>query len=212
MSETNFAAIRLGLSKRANEDLGIPPRYRRLALENYDGNPHDVALARDAVFRSGGVFLSGACGVGKTHLATALLLDWYASAVETAAASIMPAPRPRARFVASADLTVELAELGKRREVTFFKKYDEFECLLLDDLGAELSNERSRHVFGAMVDRRFRRMKPMIITSNLSLQDLSKLYDDRMASRIAGSCAVIKLTGPDHRVTPIPKQQALAMG
>lgn len=208
----NFNTVRCGLSKRANDDLGIPPRYRKLTLENFEAGDEEIATACDTLARSLGLLLTGPCGVGKTHLAVALLLNWFADALMRSGAGMTESVRPKGQFVSTADLSLELAELGRRRESQFLRKYDDFDCLVLDDLGAELSGERSRHVFGALIDRRYRRMRRTLITTNLSLQDLGNLYDDRMASRIAGMCRVIKLDGEDRRIDREAEGQLLAGG
>jgi len=198
MTEHAFNTVRSGLSKRANEALEIPPRYRKLSLENFHGAGDEIALARRSLERSTGVFLSGPCGVGKTHLAVALLLDWYANALRDASAGGVALPK--GLFVSSSDLALELADLGKRREPQFLRRYDDVDCLLLDDVGAELSSERSRAVFGALIDRRYRRIRRTLITTNLSLQELGEFYDDRTASRIVGMCALVRLSGADRRI------------
>lgn len=208
MSEIDFDAVRSGFSSKANALLNIPPRYRKLSLRNFDGK---VESARIEIAQSRGVHISGPCGVGKTHLAAALLIDWFADALANSAAGMIIG-RPTGFFVSAGDLTLEIAESGKRGEAKLLRKYDEFDCLVLDDLGAELSNQRSRAVFSTMVDRRFWRCRRLIITTNLSIEDLSKFYDDRMISRIVGMCYPVKLDGPDRRVVRAPVQQSLAVG
>lgn len=206
MIDQSFNPVRSGLNKRANDTLGIPARYRKLSLENFEGNAAEVAEARAALSQAGGVLISGPCGVGKTHLAVGLLLDWFADALTQNS-------RAQGLFVAAADLASEIASLGRNGEGRFLRKYDDFDCLLLDDLGAELSTERSRHALGALIDLRYRRMRRTLITTNLSLQDLSELYDDRMASRIAGMCSLLRLEGGDRRIQrPRSEQRLTAVG
>lgn len=203
----SFNPVRSGLSKRANDLLGIPVRYRRLSLENFEGADNDIAAARSAISRSAGVLISGPCGVGKTHLAVGLLLDWYAAALAQASNADDLSPRAKGQFVSAADLAIELAEVGKRGEAPFLRKYDVFDCLLLDDLGAELSTDRSRHVFGTLIDSRYRRTRRTLITSNMTLQEIGEFYDDRTASRINGMCVTMALEGPDRRVLHESEQQ-----
>jgi len=210
--QSSYNVVRSGLSKRAAVALGIPARYQQLSLQNFEGRPVEVEAACDAIARAAGVFISGPCGVGKTHLAAGLLLTWYADALAEADAAIPPIARPQGQFVSTADLGAELADFGKRGEGKFLRKYDAFDCLVLDDLGAELSTDRSRHVFGALIDKRYRRMRRTVITSNLTLQEIGELYDDRMASRISGMCEQIALDGADRRVHRTPEQQLLAVG
>jgi DNA replication protein DnaC len=210
MTENDSAEVRAGISKKVNKELGLPPRYRKLALDNFAASGDEVKTALGAMSRSAGVFLSGPCGTGKTHLAVGLLLHWYAGVLLQAGPSWLVSNRPKGKFVSAADLVIELADQGRRSESKFLRCYDEFDCLVLDDLGAEISTERSRHVFGALIDRRYRRVRRTIITSNLSLQDLGNLYDDRMASRIRGMCYTINLEGEDRRIGPLASDQSAA--
>jgi len=203
VNEQSFNVVRSGLSKRAALALAIPARYQQLSLQNFEGRPIEVEAARDAIIRSAGVFITGPCGVGKSHLAAGLLLSWYADALAEADAKLPLVPRPQGQFACAADLVTELADLGKRGEGKFLRKYDAFECVVIDDFGAEISTDRSRKIFGALIDRRYRRIRRTIITSNLNLQQISELYDDRTASRIAGMCEQISLDGADRRVHPM---------
>jgi DNA replication protein DnaC len=211
MEQSSFTAVRSGRSKRANDDLAIPSRYQKLAIEDLVDLDEQVAAARDAIGRAASVFLTGSCGVGKTHLAAGLLTEWYAGELAKASAaepgvSIKP---PNGRFSSAMDLMIEAAEMGKRGEAKFLRRYEGFDCLVIDDLGAEISSERQRHLLAVIIDLRYRRRRRTIITSNLSVQDLATLYDDRMTSRIVEMCEVIHLTGPDRRLTIGPARAGL---
>jgi len=208
MEENNFDTVRAGRSRRANDVLAIPVRYRRLNVENFIGHDDEVGAALDAIARSAGVFLSGTCGVGKTHLAVALLSYWYADALCTASMeSGTYFTRPSGQFASTTDIVIEIAETGKRGEAKLLRKYERFDCLVIDDLGAEVSSERQRQILGVIIDLRYRHRRRTIITSNLDVRSLAGLYDDRMVSRIVGMCEVIHLVGPDRRLTSSPEQQ-----
>ena len=82
---------------------------------------------------------------------------------------------------------------------------DHYVCcdlLLIDDLGAQKNSEWSREVLYLLIDRRYRDVRPTIVTSNLTLDQISELIDDRIASRLAEMGPVIRLeAGDDERVT-----------
>jgi DNA replication protein DnaC len=40
----------------------------------------------------------------------------------------------------------------------------------------------------------------MVITSNLSLDEIARKIDGRIASRIAGMGRIVQFTGPDYRL------------
>lgn len=72
--------------------------------------------------------------------------------------------------------------------------------LVIDDLGAEKASEWVAETLFKIVDKRYREVLPTVITSNLSLGELADRLGDRIPSRIAEMCDVIKLDGADRRV------------
>src|SRR5262245_23691837 len=74
--------IASGGSKRANRDMKLPARFFAKSLENFEGHEAEVRRAMSAVNAGKGVFLTGDCGTGKTHLAVALMNWWYADRAE----------------------------------------------------------------------------------------------------------------------------------
>ena len=75
------------------------------------------------------------------------------------------------------------------------------EILVIDDLGTEMTNNFvSTHLFSLLNERALRR-RSTIISTNLSLPELRDRYSDRIFSRITSSYTIMKLTGPDIRVS-----------
>lgn len=72
--------------------------------------------------------------------------------------------------------------------------------LIIDDLGAEKASEWVSETMFKIVDKRYREVLPTIITSNLDLGELSERLGDRISSRIAEMCEIIKLDGEDRRL------------
>ena len=70
--------------------------------------------------------------------------------------------------------------------------------LVLDDLGSEKISEYSVSSLGLIIDRRSRKNKPTIVTTNFSLEDIEKEFDPRIASRLADSSIWI-FNMEDHR-------------
>jgi DNA replication protein DnaC len=79
---------------------------------------------------------------------------------------------------------------------------DLYSCdlLIVDDLGTELTNAFSSSHFFTILNERILRKKPVIISTNLSLQELRDRYSDRIFSRITSNYELCKITGPDIRV------------
>ncbi len=79
---------------------------------------------------------------------------------------------------------------------------DLFQCdlLILDDLGTEVTNSFVTSQLFACLNERALRRKSVIISTNLSLEELRDRYSDRIFSRITSSFSLCKLTGPDIRI------------
>jgi len=72
--------------------------------------------------------------------------------------------------------------------------------LYLDDIGAEQGTDWSRQALYLLLDERYTEERKTVISGNLSLDELAKRIDDRIASRIAGMCKVVELQGADRRI------------
>lgn len=74
------------------------------------------------------------------------------------------------------------------------------ELLIIDDLGTEVTNSFvTSQLFSCLGERALRR-KSIIISTNLSLEELRDRYSDRIFSRITTGFDLCKLTGPDIRI------------
>jgi DNA replication protein DnaC len=195
------ALIVSGKSVRASRELEIPRRFWGKSLANFEGFAPEIDKGLRAIGSGKSIFITGLCGSGKTHLAVAFLLDWYGSGV--AATMNSGGGKPSAMFLAAAELYVEFRENFDvpGGEARILNKYTrELEMLCLDDLGAEKITDWSRQMLYLIIDRRYRDIRPSIITSNLTIKQIAQQVDDRIASRIAETSEVIKLTAEDRRL------------
>lgn len=135
------------------------------------------------------LYLHGACGSGKTHLAVATwrkFFDFKKSGAVYRQPDIMRLFRGR-----EADEEFELLE-----------KFDDHRCLVIDDLGVGKNTEFANQILYEIIERRTNAMRNgLIITSNLSLDEFAqKAGDDRLPSRIMGLCKRVKITSEkDYR-------------
>ncbi|MCR5502381.1 MAG: ATP-binding protein [Lachnospiraceae bacterium] len=76
-----------------------------------------------------------------------------------------------------------------------------YECdlIIIDDLGTELTNSAvALHLF-SLLNERYLMRKSVIISTNMSLEELQQRYADRIFSRLIERYRFLKLTGPDIR-------------
>lgn len=138
-------------------------------------------------------YLFGDRGVGKTYAAVALLREFMLNGTWSKSPL----------FITAAELLMEIRDTftdSSNKEAQIIDKYSTTPLLILDDLGAEKISEWTVSTLGIIVDRRYANKRTTIYTSNLSLDQLSGALGDRIASRIAGQCKVVKMNGEDRRV------------
>lgn len=194
--------IARGLHPRALRRMEIPLRYHAKSLANFRGYEAEVLGVKASIDDGKGAYITGPCGRGKTHLAVGLLNFWFAGQY-----ALQRAEQPRARYLSMTDFFFRLrnsfSDSSSSEDMqNIVDRYVSCGLLLIDDLGAQKNTEWSREVLYLLIDRRYREMKPTIVTSNLSLEQISELIDDRIASRLAEMGPVIRLEGgDDQRVT-----------
>lgn len=74
------------------------------------------------------------------------------------------------------------------------------DLLIIDDLGTEQINDFSKTEIFNLLNKKILLNKKMIISSNLTLEELSRIYSERMTSRLFGDFTLCKFYGDDIRV------------
>lgn len=188
----------------------IPKRYFFRTLDNFSGYTSEVKKALTAVENDESVFLSGSCGTGKTHLAIGLAISWIKKHIVFTPVGDEIAPLIDGNLSNTAPYFLPSVELFLKLKSTFGDKnvseddvindLMRYPLLIIDDVGAEKISEWSRQMFYTLIDRCYRDMKPIIMTSNMDLSKIAEAFDDRISSRIVGMGSVITLTGDDYRM------------
>ena len=140
--------------------------------------------------KSGNLLFSGDTGLGKTFLSACIartVADRGFSVVYESAGHLF-SKLERAKFSGDEDA---------REEV---KKYTECDLLIVDDLGTEMPGQFTTAALYALVNDRLLAGKPMIISTNLNTEDLSRRYSSQIASRLRGSFTRVAFLGDDIRV------------
>ena len=85
-----------------------------------------------------------------------------------------------------------------------YKTYEDlYNCdlVIVDDLGTEFINSfTNTHLF-SFLNERYLSKKSVIISTNLSLEELKTRYSDRVFSRLTNNFTFRKLSGSDIRVS-----------
>jgi DNA replication protein DnaC len=184
----------IALRKELTELLGGEKPYREFTFGRYQTTPgNQLAFTRCKQFNPAteNLYLWGACGVGKTHLAYATARICFEEGLTVA---ILPAAK-LSRKVRTTDPAQEQSAIDELVGV---------DLLVLDDLGTGTDTAYSRQLLQEILDGRdFQARAGLVITGKYSLNSLaSKMDDDSIPSRLAGMCQVVRISGPDHRLKP----------
>ena len=171
---------------------GFAPRENDMAMKKWIGP--ESAKAPFVAWADGerSLFVHGAPGNGKTHAAVVSL------------STFIQKYRQQGKFWVVADLVRNLRMAVKtHNDDAMVAELISVPALVLDDIAIERPTGFVLEAIQSIVDTRFRHKMKMIITSNLSLEELAEKLDDRIASRLAdiSQCDVIKFTGRDRRLT-----------
>lgn len=196
----------------------IPRRYQQCELSNFDTGISSHRQAHQKVTRfieqfpvvDRGLLLHGDHGVGKTHLAVALLKD------------VIRLKGARGLFYETRDLLKLVRDTytsqSDATELEVLRPVFEAELLVLDDVGSEKKSEWVEETLGLVINTRYSERRVTVITTNL--QDLT---DDthpnsimfklggRIRSRLFEMCDWIHLDTVDIReVGPHPTPDDIA--
>lgn len=167
----------------ANDDMGNPKITQ--AMQKYVDD-------FEKFLKTGqGLLLYGSTGTGKTfaacEVANALIDKGYPVLVTNFA-----------RVINTLQGTFEKQK--------FIDSLNQFQLIVIDDLGTERDTPFAREQVFNIIDSRYRAGSPMIITTNLSSDEIKKAGDvenKRIYDRILERCFPIEVTGNNRRIKAV---------
>lgn len=159
-----------------------------------DGNCPQMVIARnyvkewDTVYRENyGLLIWGDVGTGKSFLAGCIANALIEQCIPVIMTSF---PRVLKSLYTAEDKNAVLNRLS------------DCALLIIDDLGVERSSEYAMEQLYSVIDSRYRSKKPMIITTNLTLEEMKNPKDMehlRIYDRILENCVPVRVTGKKRR-------------
>lgn len=136
----------------------------------------------------GSLLMLGSTGTGKTHQAYGAIRALLVSGASFSWG-----------FITAPDLYARMRPrhgVDSEGEFEFFAKS---KVLVVDDLGASKNSEWVEEVNYRLINYRYERSLPTLITSNVPPKDLTVALGDRAASRLVEMCERVVLRGGDRR-------------
>ena len=182
----HFGAFRLEYySDRPDPKTGISPR----AIMS---RGLDVCREYAETFSltSGNLLFNGGTGLGKTFLsaciARVVAANGFSVAYETA--SHLFSKMEKHRFHPDEESALEM------------KRINDCDLLIIDDLGTELPGQFVTAVLYSLINDRLLAGKPMVVSTNLTIDEVGQRYSPQIRSRLQGSFRLLPFVGQDIRV------------
>ncbi|HGL6397181.1 TPA: ATP-binding protein [Citrobacter koseri] len=175
--------------------LDIPSRFESCTLQNYEPVNDDAkrvlkvcqAYASrwpERLQKGGGLVMCGKPGTGKNHLALAIarhaITEHQSSAVFTTALRIARAYK---------STWSKGAENTEDDVIRYFTKPD---LLIIDEVGVQFGSDAEKLIMFEIINTRYERMKPTILISNQTKEELAAFIGERVLDRMSdgGGCTL----------------------
>jgi DNA replication protein DnaC len=134
------------------------------------------------------LLFTGGCGLGKTHLSLAIaneIIGKDFGVIYGSAQNLIN--------------RVSRETFDRQGSTAVIDSLTSCDLLILDDLGTEFATPLSVSVVYNIINTRLLKGLSTIISTNLSVNEISEIYNDRIASRIVGSYTICPFFGNDIR-------------
>lgn len=180
----NFATLSLEYYSPTNGENGVSERDNMIKIierakklcENFDNERK-------------GLLFYGNTGLGKTFLSNCIakeLMDKGKTVVYTRATRMFS--------------VYEDYKFGRDTDRSKIDRLYDADLLIIDDLGTENQSKINLAFFDDLINERAARGKKFIISTNLKMDELSKVYSKRLTSRLVEYCILNRFYGSDIRL------------
>ena len=187
----------------------IGKRFENATIDNYKCPPgSEEAKNACSAFIAGsteGLLLLGPVGTGKTHLMSAVAKAFHQDAdphfEERDGITVAVSKEVKTvAFYMMLDLVAALREDVRKGVSTTVNRCLSVDLMVLDDLGVERSTEFIAEEIAQIINGRYNAMKPIAVSTNLTLNGIKDRYTDRSISRWVETCTLVEMYHDDYRL------------
>lgn len=177
------------------EELDIPSRFLFCTLQNYEPVNDDAkrvlkvcqAYANrwpERLMKGGGLVMCGKPGTGKNHLAFGIarvaIEEHQSSAAFTTALKI------------AREYKSTWSKGSTRTEDDVIRSFTKPDLLIIDEVGVQFGSDAEKLIMFEIINTRYERMKPTILISNQTKDELSAFIGERVIDRMndGGGCTL----------------------
>lgn len=177
------------------DGLNIPARFESCTLQNYEPVNDDAKRALkvcqayasrwpERLQKGGGLVMCGKPGTGKNHLALAIarhaITEHQSSAVFTTALKI------------AREYKSTWSKGSSRTEDDVIRYFTKPDLLIIDEVGVQFGSDAEKLIMFEIINTRYERMKPTILISNQTREELAAFIGERVLDRMSdgGGCTL----------------------
>lgn len=183
---------------------GLEPRFLKATFDTFDATSQKQVAARTACRSfveglaaggSGGLWLVGPPGTGKTHLGSAMVNHVICEQKQWAA-------------IHSGRAIVRLLRAGwgsrdsHHQETEALESLANMSLLVIDEAGIGFGSDAEMVQLFDVIDLRYRKELPTVVISNLAVKDLKPVLGDAAFDRLREGATIVPCSWPSHRAEP----------
>ena len=174
------------------ESSGVPRRYWHVDFDTYISRNEKDSINLETIKKFTSIdnndkvlILLGPKGLGKTHLGSAIIRNCGGKFISIE------------DFIFKYESAQDFHSKVNREE--FMESYSSTKMLVIDEIGRSMQQEKENALLNYILRRRYEKMLPTVLISNLSKSDLLKKLGEAVLDRVKETCISLEFEGESYR-------------